>query len=119
MHRGILSDGGKAIQHRAVDIAVADGVGVLLEANQKRIRALMFNASALGTGSTVYVGDATDVDGNDLAAANGWPLNEIVEAGGGGWKLAANVLETFTQAAIYGLAAGADATVKIYEELVD
>lgn len=117
--RGFPLAGSLRIQHRAVDIAVADGVTLLLEANPHRNRVLMFNATVIGTGSTVYVGDATDVDGADLAAANGWPLNEDVEAAANGWKLGANVLELFTKAGVYGLATGADATVKMVEELLE
>ena len=105
------------ISHRAVDVAVADGVVQLLERNSRRVRALLFNATVVGTGSTVYAGNSVDHSNAALAAANGWPLNEETVAAGEGWKLPANVLELFTQDAVYGLAAGADATVKIIEEL--
>ena len=105
------------ISQRAVSVKVADGVVEILEKNARRVRVLMFNATAEGTGSTVYVGNSVDHGNNVLAAANGWPLNEERVAAGEGWKLPANVLELFTQDAVHGLAAGADATVKIIEEL--
>jgi len=116
---GIVPNGGRKLQHGVVSLAVADGVSLIRAANPKRVRIQLFNATAEGTGSTVYVGNSTDVDGNDLAATNGWPLNETTVAAGEGWKLPANVLELHTKDDIYGLAAGADATVKFIEELED
>jgi hypothetical protein len=121
--RGFYRDGGKKLQHRAVTLAVADGITQILEANQKRLRVLMFNAAAAG--STVYVGDAADVDGNDLAAGNGWPLNEdrVITYNPNDtdhyFKFLANVLEIFTQDAVYGLAVGGTGIIKMIEELTD
>ena len=114
---GIPQNGGRLLQHGAVALAVADGVTLVRGPNPRRLRIQLFNATAVGTGSTVYVGKATDVDGNDLAATNGWPLNEEAVAAGEGWKLPANVLELHTRDEIYGLAVDADATVKFIEEL--
>ena len=99
-HHDVKQDGGSTLRHGAVAIAVADGIVQIRPACATRRRIQMFNATAIGTGSTVYVGAATDVDGADLAAANGWPLNETAIAPGEGWKVLANVLELFTKAAI-------------------
>jgi len=115
---GIPKNGGSKLQHRVVSVAVADGIKVLLPADPKRLRALMFNSAA--TGSTVYVGDAKDVDGDDLAAANGWPLGEdrIVTLNTDHAKILANVHETFTKDAVYAMAVTATGTIKIWEELL-
>lgn len=116
--RGFVRDAGRKIQHRAVAIAVGDGVSEILEANSKRVRVLMYNASTVGAGSTVYVGHSTDVDGAALAAANGWPLYvAFMEGTDNTWKHDANIHELYTKAAVYGLAAGAEATIKMIEEL--
>lgn len=115
---GQAKHGGNKLQHRVVDLDMADGVAQILEGNPARLRVLMFNSTGLGSGSTVYVGDRVDVDGAALAAANGWPLNVDVEAGGNGWKIPANVLELFTKDEVYGLAIGADSNIKMIEELL-
>lgn len=115
---GIPKDGGKRLSHRVVDITMADGVSVVLEANPARLRVLMFNSTAMGTGSIIYVGDRVCAAGAALAAANGWPLNETEEAGANGWKLGANVLELFTKDTVYGLATVADGHIKMIEELL-
>jgi len=119
--RGLYSDGGKKLQHRAVTITVAQGVRVILPACSKRLRVQMYNAAVAG--SVVYVGDSVDVDGNALAAANGWPLWEdrVITWDGGTHqqKFLANVLELFTQDAVYGLAVGGTGIIKMIEELTD
>jgi len=116
---GIVPNGGRKLQHGAVSLTVAGGVTLVRAANPKRLRIQLFNATAEGTGSTIYVGDSVDVNGDALAAGNGWPLNEATVAAGEGWKLPANILELRTKDDIYGLAAGADATLKFIEELED
>lgn len=107
------------LRHRVVSVTVAAGVVALLPADPRRLRALMFNASAPATGSTVYVGASVDVVGAALAAANGWPLREeaINDVENKYWKTLANVLELFTQDTVYALVTGATATIKILEEL--
>ena len=113
-----MQRGSTMLRHRVVTLTAAADPALLLEANPRRVRCLMFNATAVGTGSTAYAGADKDHDGDALAAANGWPLNEEQVAAGEGWKLPANVLELFTQDKVYGVAAGADATVKVIEELL-
>ena len=116
---GVILNGGRKLQHGAIALT-ADEVTRIRPANPKRLRIQLFNATAPGTGSTVYAGAKTDVDGGDLAAANGWPLNEAYEYTADtdpSFKQLANVLELFTRGAIYGLASGADATLRFIEEL--
>jgi len=110
---GIVPNGGRKLQHGAVSLTIAGGVTLVRVANPKRLRIQLFNATTVGTGSTVYVGDSVDVNGDALAAGNGWPLNEEAVAAGEGWKLPANVLELHTKDDIYGLASGANATLKL------
>jgi len=117
--RGIFSDGGKKLQHRAVTITVAEGIKAILPANSKRLRVQMYNSALAG--SVVYVGDNVDVNGAALAAANGWPLWEDHDYNVGDvhQKILANVLELFTQDTVYGLAVGGTGIVKMIEELTD
>lgn len=114
-------DGGATLVHGAIPVTQAAGVIVLRAANPRRRRIQLFNATDAGTGSTVYVGDEVDYQGNDLDETNGWPLSEevIYETAGDIvpiFKLPASVLELFTKDAIYGMAAGADAEVRFIEE---
>lgn len=118
---GIPWNGGKKLQHGAIDVAVTDNVKVLLPANPKRLRVQMYDSGV--SGSVVYVGDAKDVDGNDLSEDNGWPLREerVVLYNPNDsdhyFKFLANMLELFTKDAIYGRAYTADGTVRFIEEL--
>ena len=117
-HHDLRQDGGNTLRHGAVALTVAAGVTAIRPATPTRRRIQLFNATAAGTGSTVYVGHNTDVNGAALAAANGWPLSEeYEEAGNHYYKIPANILELFTKDAIYGLAVGANATVKFIEEV--
>lgn len=116
---GQFRDGGAKLQHRAVTITVAQGVREILEANPRRLRVLMYNSAAAG--STVYVGDSVDVNGNALAETNGWPLTEdrIVALNADHQKLLANILELFTQDAVYGRAYVGTGVIRMIEELTE
>ena len=114
-----------AVMTYVLQLTQAMALKQLLPANAKRKRVQLYNSSAVGTGSTVYVGAATGQKGNAggtltrgaLDNTNGWPLGEeVVQSPEGYYKLRANVLELFTKAAIYGRAYTADAQVTIIEE---
>jgi hypothetical protein len=110
------------LRHRVVTVEVAEGVKEILPANPKRARALMFNSAVAG--STVYVGHSMDEDGNELSDTNGWPLHEdrIVTYNPNNdshyFKFLANVLELFTQDAVYARAYSATGVIRIIEELM-
>jgi len=115
---GLPKDGGKKLIHRRVDLDVADGVSVILEANPARLRVQMFNDAGIGSACTVYVGNYVDVDAAALAAANGWPLLSGVDRDAAKVKEHPNLLTLYTKDTVYGIAIGADGYVKMIEELI-
>ncbi|GAI50607.1 unnamed protein product [marine sediment metagenome] len=115
---GLPQDGGKRLQHRVVELDIADGVTPILEANPARLRCLIFNANTIGTGSIVAIGSRVDFDGGALDATNGWLLLDGIDQTVDKPSEFANVVELFTKDTVYGLT-DTDATpIKILEELL-
>lgn len=116
---GLPKDGGKKLTHRLVTPLLEDEVSIILEANPARLRVQMFNATGIDSPVVVYVGNYEDVDGNALAATNGYALRAGVDRDPvEKIKEDPNLLILYTKDTVYGVAVGGDGDVKMLEELL-